>query len=90
MAMISRRRRVAVLHHEKLQKVPALENDQTTSIATATWLNWPEEKEESCPGANQNAEFLQGIFDTYKDADAADSVGESVLESSQDLIGTSA
>jgi hypothetical protein len=76
------------IDHEKFQKTKALENNQTTSIATATWLNCSKEKEKSNPGANQNDKFLQSIFDINKDADAGDNVSESVQESSQDLIGT--
>jgi hypothetical protein len=78
------------INDEKLYKATTPENDQTASIATATWLNWPKEKEESGPGAGQHDEFLQNIFDINENADAGDSVGESVHGSSQDLIGTPA
>jgi hypothetical protein len=78
------------INNEKLYKATTLENDQTASIATATWLNWPEEKEESGPGAGQHDKFLQGIFDIDENADAGDNIGESVHGSNQDLTGTPA
>jgi hypothetical protein len=78
------------IDNEKLYKATMLENDQTASIATATWLNWPEEKEEFDPGAGQHNEFLQGIFDINENADAGDNMGESVHGSSQNLTDTPA
>jgi hypothetical protein len=78
------------INDEKLHKATTLENDQTASTATATWLNWPEEKEKSGPGAGQHNEFLQDIFDINENADAGDNMGESVHGSSQNLTGTPA